>query len=26
LKESMSLAHVDDVPQLAQWLDTNLVI
>jgi len=26
LKESTSLAHVDDVPQLAQWLDTNLVI
>lgn len=26
LKESTSLAHVDDVPQLEQWLDTNLVI
>jgi len=26
LKESTSLAHLDDVPQLAQWLDTNLVI
>ena len=26
LRESTSLAHVDDVPQLAQWLDTNLVI
>ena len=26
LKEANSLIHVDDVPQLAKWLDENLTV